>query len=123
MLHAAGMNPNWEYNERNTAVVFGALGERKKNSEAGARFPVKLEIVAAETPLILVGTRRQRRRADVDDYDLGIRRCPRSGWREAQSGRRRRRRRRVASGAMDRFGYLPMMSSRFTVTQTFDRGS
>jgi hypothetical protein len=25
-----GMNPNWEYNERNTAVVFGALGERKE---------------------------------------------------------------------------------------------
>jgi hypothetical protein len=53
--HAAGMSPNWEYNERNTVVVFGDLGERKKNTEAGARFPVKPEIVADETPLLLVG--------------------------------------------------------------------
>jgi hypothetical protein len=49
------MSPNWEYNERNTVVVFGDLGERKKNTEAGARFPVKPEIVADETPLLLVG--------------------------------------------------------------------
>jgi hypothetical protein len=42
------MNPNWEYNERHTVVVFDDLGERKKNSEAGARFPTKLEIVPAE---------------------------------------------------------------------------
>ena len=102
--------------------MFGALSEPKKNSEAGARFPVKLEIVAAETPLILVGPRRQRRRADVDDYDLAIRRCPalvgaklnRAGDDADDEGGVR---------AMDRFGYLPMMSSRFTVTQTFDRGS
>ena len=35
--------------------MLGDLGERKKNTEAGARFPVKPEIVADETPLLLVG--------------------------------------------------------------------
>jgi hypothetical protein len=53
--HAAGMNPNWEYNERNTVVLFGDFGNRKQNTDPGARFPVKLEIVADETPLLLIG--------------------------------------------------------------------
>jgi hypothetical protein len=53
--HAAGMNPNWETNERNTVVVFGDFGNRKKSTEAGAVFPVKLEIVDDGSPLVLVG--------------------------------------------------------------------
>ena len=53
--HAAGMNPNWEDNERNTVVLFGDFGNRKKSSEPGAVFPIKLEIVADDTPLVLVG--------------------------------------------------------------------
>jgi hypothetical protein len=53
--HAAGMNPNWEHNERNTVVLFGDFGNRKASSEPGALFPVKLEIVADDTPLLLVG--------------------------------------------------------------------
>jgi hypothetical protein len=53
--HAAGMHPNWENNERNTVVVFGDFGNRGKASEADAVFPVKLEIVADPTPLLLVG--------------------------------------------------------------------
>jgi hypothetical protein len=53
--HAAGMKPNWEHNERNTVVLFGDFGNRKKSSEPGALFPVKLEIVADTTPLLLVG--------------------------------------------------------------------
>jgi hypothetical protein len=53
--HAAGMNPNWEYNERNTVVLFGDFGARKGADEPGALFPVKLEIVEDETPLMLVG--------------------------------------------------------------------
>ncbi len=53
--HAAGMNPNWENDERNTVVLFGDFGNRKKSSEADALFPVKLEIVADATPLLLVG--------------------------------------------------------------------
>jgi hypothetical protein len=49
------MNPNWENNERNTVVQFGDFGNRNKSTEPGAVFPVKLEIVADETPLVLVG--------------------------------------------------------------------
>jgi len=29
--HAAGMNPNWEHNVRNTVVLFGDFGNRKKS--------------------------------------------------------------------------------------------
>jgi hypothetical protein len=53
--HAAGMNPNWENNERSTVVLFGDFGNRKKSTEPGAVFPVKLEIVADDTPLTLIG--------------------------------------------------------------------
>jgi hypothetical protein len=53
--HAAGMNPNWENDERNTVVVFGDLGNRHGSDEPGAIFPVRLEIVANDTPLTLVG--------------------------------------------------------------------
>lgn len=53
--HAAGMSPNWENNERNTVVLFGDFGNRKKSTEPDAVFPIKLEIVADATPLLLVG--------------------------------------------------------------------
>jgi hypothetical protein len=52
--HAAGMNPNWENGERNTVVLFGDFGNRGKASESDAVFPVKLEIVADDTPLMLI---------------------------------------------------------------------
>jgi hypothetical protein len=52
--HAAGMNPNWENGERNTVVLFGDFGNRGKASEPDAVFPVKLEIVADDTPLTLI---------------------------------------------------------------------
>jgi hypothetical protein len=107
--HAAGMNPNWEYNERNTVVVFGDLGERKKHIEAGARFPVTLEIVADETPLILVGPGGKEVSAigltwttTTSGYDSG----------PTLVGAKLNRAGDEADGeggvqAMDRFGYLP----------------
>jgi hypothetical protein len=52
--HAAGMNPNWELNERNTVVLFGDFGNRKPSSDPAAIFPVRLEIVEDETPLQLI---------------------------------------------------------------------
>jgi hypothetical protein len=52
--HAAGLNPNWELNERNTVVLFGDFGNRGQADEADAKFPVKLEIVTDETPLMLI---------------------------------------------------------------------
>lgn len=76
--HAAGMNPNWEHNERNTVVLFGDFGNRKGSDEAGAVFPVKLEIVADETPLLLVGPGGQQESAvgltwttETSPYDAG----------------------------------------------------
>ncbi len=52
---AAGMLPNWEYNERNCVVLFGDFGNRFKSAESRARFPVKVEIIADEKPLMLLG--------------------------------------------------------------------
>lgn len=76
--HAAGMNPNWENNERNTVVLFGDFGNRNKRAESGAVFPVKLEIVADQTPLILVGPGGREVSAvgltwttDTSPYDAG----------------------------------------------------
>ncbi|MCL4255574.1 MAG: phospholipase [Anaerolineae bacterium] len=53
--HSAGMWPNWERSERNVVVVFGDFGNRGKSNETDAIFPVKLEIVADDTPLLLIG--------------------------------------------------------------------
>jgi hypothetical protein len=76
--HAAGMNPNWENNERNTVVLFGDFGNRKGRDEPGAVFPVKLTIVADETPLVLVGPGGREVSAvgltwttDTSPYDAG----------------------------------------------------
>lgn len=51
----ATINPNYEYNERQVAVVFGEFGNRLRPDEAGARYPVRVEIVADDKPLMLVG--------------------------------------------------------------------
>ena len=76
--HAAGMYPNWENNERNTVVLFGDFGNRKKSAEPGAIFPIKLEIVADATPLLLIGPGDQEFNAvgltwttDKSPYDQG----------------------------------------------------
>jgi hypothetical protein len=72
------MNPNWENNERNTVVLFGDFGNRKPSDERGAIFPVKLEIVADDTPLMLVGPGGREVSAvgltwttDTSPYDAG----------------------------------------------------
>ena len=76
--HAAGMFPNWENNERNTVVLFGDFGNRIKSTEPNALFPVKLEIVADATPLLLIGPEGQEFNAvgltwttDKSPYDQG----------------------------------------------------
>jgi hypothetical protein len=53
--NSIGMWPNWELNERNTVVAFGDFGNRGLSSEADAVFPVRLDIVADDTPLLLIG--------------------------------------------------------------------
>ena len=76
--NSAGMLPNWELNERNTVVVFGDFGNRGFSSEEGAIFPVRLDIVEDETPLLLIGPNGQEFNAvglswetDISPYDSG----------------------------------------------------
>lgn len=52
---AASSWPNFENNERNCVVVFAEWGNRLPSNDPDARFPVKCEIVADDTPLTLVG--------------------------------------------------------------------
>ena len=42
---AAALNPNFDFNERAVAVVFGEFGNRLDPSESGARYPLSLEVV------------------------------------------------------------------------------
>ena len=56
---AASSQPNWENNERNCVVVWAEWGNKLPSSDPNARFPVKLEIVADDTPLTLVGPGNQ----------------------------------------------------------------
>jgi hypothetical protein len=53
--NSIGMWPNWELNERNTVVAFADFGNRGSSSEDDAVFPVRLDIVEDDTPLLLVG--------------------------------------------------------------------
>jgi hypothetical protein len=76
--HAAGLNPNWELNERNTVVLFGDFGDRGRSDEPNARFPVKLEIVEDDTPLMLIAPDGRAVSAvgltwttDTSPYDVG----------------------------------------------------
>ena len=52
---AIGPLPNFEENERNTPVAFGEFGNRLPSDHPDARFPIKLEIVEDDTPLMMVG--------------------------------------------------------------------
>lgn len=47
--------PNFEDNERNVPVVFGEWANRLPSDHPDSRFPIKLEIVADDTPLMMVG--------------------------------------------------------------------
>lgn len=52
---AASIYPNFEYNERHVAVIFGDFGNRLLPGEDGARYPTRVEVVADDSPLMLVG--------------------------------------------------------------------
>jgi hypothetical protein len=54
----AAVYPNFEYNERSTVVLFGKFGNRLPSGDPGSEFATKVEVVADETPLQLVGTRK-----------------------------------------------------------------
>ena len=55
VLTGITMFPNWELNERNVVVLYGEFANRGLASEADAIFPVRLDIVEDETPLLLIG--------------------------------------------------------------------
>jgi len=55
----ASIVPNQEFNERSVAVVFGQFGNRLPPTDPGAVYPVKVEVVADDTPLQLVGPHEQ----------------------------------------------------------------
>ena len=57
--YMAGPFPNVENNERNCPVVFGELGNKLPSTDPNARFPVRVEVVADNTPLMLLGPNNQ----------------------------------------------------------------
>lgn len=53
----AAVNPNYEYNERSTVVLFGAFGNSLPSSDPNGRFVTKVEVVDDITPMQLIGPR------------------------------------------------------------------
>ena len=51
----ASIAPNFEFNERSVAVLFGHFGNRFSPTDQRAVYPVEVEVVRDETPLQLVG--------------------------------------------------------------------
>lgn len=63
----AALNPNYEYNERSTVVLFGDFGNRIPSDQPGSRFATKVEVIADDDgPLELVGTDRNGKTQIVD---------------------------------------------------------
>ncbi len=52
---AAALNPNYDYNERHVVVVFGEFGNRLLPGQPGAIYPIGIEIVEGDAPLMAVG--------------------------------------------------------------------
>ncbi|MFM7203411.1 MAG: hypothetical protein ACKO6N_21700 [Myxococcota bacterium] len=52
---AAGIFPNFEYNERSVVVLFADFGNRIPPGEEGSRYATRTEIVDDGTPLMLLG--------------------------------------------------------------------
>jgi hypothetical protein len=80
LLTGITMFPNWELNERNVVVVYGEFANRGLASEEDAIFPVRLDIVEDETPLLLIGPDGEEFNAvglswetDATPYDTGPR--------------------------------------------------
>jgi hypothetical protein len=76
--HAAGMNPNWEDNERNTVVVFGDFGNRYASDDPRSVYAARVDIVEDDSPLTLVGPEGREVSAvglhwetDRSPYDVG----------------------------------------------------
>lgn len=49
------LNPNYDFNERSTVVMFGEFANRLAPGTAGAIYPVRIDVVADDTPLMAIG--------------------------------------------------------------------
>lgn len=56
----ASIWPNFEYNERSVAVIFGHFGNRVSPQQPGAIYPTSVEVVADATPLQIIGPDAQK---------------------------------------------------------------
>jgi hypothetical protein len=52
---ASSITPNFEYNERSTVVLVGQFGNALPQTDPAARFATRIEVVADNTPMQLVG--------------------------------------------------------------------
>ena len=59
----AGITPNFEFNERSVAVIFGEFGNRLPPENSRSVYPVRIRVVRDESPLQLVGPRGRLRSA------------------------------------------------------------
>lgn len=50
----AAQNPNYDFNEKQTVVVYGYFGKRLPSSDPAAVYPILFEVVASDTPLQLI---------------------------------------------------------------------
>ena len=60
--------PNNENNEKTCVVVIGDFGNRIASDQIGARWPVRLEIIEDDTPMMFVGPVS----ADVEAVETGM---------------------------------------------------
>lgn len=63
--NSAAVFPNAEYNERSTVVLFGLFGNRYPSTDSRSVFPVRIEVVADQTPLLLVGKKDGKKNGKV----------------------------------------------------------
>ena len=57
--YAIGPFPNIEENERNTIVIYGEFANKRPSADPESRFPVRVEIVADDSPMQLLGPGNQ----------------------------------------------------------------
>lgn len=63
--NSAAIFPNFEYNERSTVVLFGLFGNRYPSTDPRSVFPTRIEVVADDNPLMLVGKKNGKKDGKV----------------------------------------------------------
>ncbi|GAB5473094.1 MAG: hypothetical protein Mars2KO_11930 [Maribacter sp.] len=57
--YAIGPFPNIEENERNTIVLYGEFANKRSSADPESRFPVRVDVIADDSPLQLFGPNNQ----------------------------------------------------------------